>query len=163
MATTLGVKRHDSSEDYEIIPKPNGPVVSSPFPIANPRRGRTPSPSPDRRSRSRSPFSYFNQLFAGRSRHEQVSARQQQESHEEAEAIAASVQLEVQAKLGVAITTYNVISFTKTKLGDGYAADYCIKVQVDLPHETYIYVDVRTTPFGGADLQNVTTSPCPPH
>jgi len=38
------------------------------------------------------------------------------------------VELEVQARLGVAITTYNVISFTKTKLGDGYATDYCIKV-----------------------------------
>jgi len=38
------------------------------------------------------------------------------------------VELDVQARLGVAITTYNVISFTKKKLGDGYAADYCIKV-----------------------------------
>jgi len=96
MATALGLDRHDSSEDYEIIPMPNGPVVSSPFPIANPRRDRTPSPSPDRmsRSRSRSPFSYFNQLFAGRSRHEQVSAQQQQESHEEAVAIATSVSRE---------------------------------------------------------------------
>jgi len=94
MATALGLDRHDSSEDYEIIPKPNGPVVSSPFPIAN--RGRTPSPSPDRRSRSRSrsPFSYINQLFAGRSRPGQVSAQQQQESHEEAVAIAASVSRE---------------------------------------------------------------------
>ena len=42
------------------------------------------------------------------------------------------MQAKVKAKLGVVITMYEVVSSKKTPLGDGYAADYIIKVRMQL-------------------------------